>query len=155
MAIDKSMQLLTEATEIISSEFAVASDIETVAKTIISDETACGTFLEKISEGMDPLNRSNFIQYAMNSREEGKNLAFLKENTASTMSQFAVLDNLMLREIWMRLGAREAMTYKVLQQPAIQVAFLKQLMKDVEGNLVDVPTALRSDTLKYLSLIHI
>lgn len=152
MAIDKSIQLLTEATEIISSEFAVASDIESVANTIINDETACGTFLDKISEGMNALDRANFMQYAMNSREEGKNLAFLQENTASTMSQFAVLDNLMLREIWMRLGAREAMTYKVLQQPAIQVAFLKQLMKDVEGNLVDVPTALRSDTLTYKTI---
>ncbi len=86
----------------------------------------------KLAEGLHPIEQRDFLQYAKNSKEEAQNSLFLSENTASVMSKFAVLDSLMLREIWMRLGARDAMTYKVLQSPTIQVPFLKQYISELQ-----------------------
>ena len=149
MSFNNSYQLLTEAVEQVSQTYAVAPETHEFAESLVGNDSVYSDFMLKLAEGLHPIEQRDFLQYAKNSKEEAQNSLFLSENTASVMSKFAVLDSLMLREIWMRLGARDAMTYKVLQSPTIQVPFLKQYMRDTAGNLVDVPTALRDSVFNF------
>lgn len=141
-----SKQLLTEAFDYIENEFSI-KDTQ-VSAALGEDKDVHEAFVEKLSEGLTEVERADFVQAATNSRETSMKIHLLEGNSSSGMGTFAVLDTMMLREIWNRTGAREAMTYKVLQKPQITIPFLKQYMVSPNGEYIDVPTALKEDSLQ-------
>lgn len=149
-------QLLTESIDFIESNYQISFNPKEGKQfnILLSQEnSARKDFVEKLSEGLEGRAKADYMQFAENCYlSQFETAGFLSENTASTVQQFAIIDSLMLREIWNRTGARDAMTYKVMESPAIQVPFLKQVLTDIDGNVVDVPHGLPKDTFRYKTL---
>lgn len=147
---DNKIELLREAVDEISISNSVSNDLASISECIAKDLGSYKSFIDKLSLDVKEGERKDFVQFAENCKLESMTPRdFLSENTSSNMSTFAVIDSLILKEIWNRLGARAALSYKVLQQPYIQIPFLKQFMKDpATGNLVDIPEMLTSESFR-------
>lgn len=148
-------QLLTESIDFIESNYQISFN-ETEGgqfnAMLNANANARQDFISKLSEGLEGQMKKDFKLFAENSYQSRLETELFAENSASTVQKFATIDSLMLREIWNRTGARDAMTYKVLESPAVQIPFLKQVLTDIDGNVIDVPQGLPKDTFRYKTL---
>lgn len=144
MELKNSVTLLSEAMDELSSHYSV-NGVLGLSQLITQNKDVYSELVEKLSEGIKESEKSDFRTFAKNSGQD--RLGQLLENSSANLSNFAILDTMMLREIWNRTGARDAMTYKVLEQPLIYIPFLKQYIMNPDGTRTDVPTALKAESL--------
>lgn len=140
--------LLTEALDEVSVRYGINNNLQNLTLALASRDAKeiQDYVISKLSEGLDESARESFRQLAENSYNT-KVESFLYENTASSLSTFATLDNLILREVFDRTGAREAMTYKVLNQPYTQISYMRQYIQAKNGEMIPVPQGLDANSL--------
>lgn len=147
MELKNNVQVLTEALEFVSETYGVGNSPVSLGQYVTQEPSAYGELVSKLAEGIKEGEKADFIRFAENSGNHRAS-ALLSENSSSNLANFAILDTMMLREIWNRLGARDVMTYKVLETPLQYIPFFKQYVVQADGTKVDVPTALKSSTLE-------
>lgn len=147
MELKNNVQVLTEALDFVSETYGVGNNPISLGQYVTQEPSAYGEFVSKLAEGIKEGEKADFIRFAENSGDHRAS-ALLSENSSSNLANFAILDTMMLREIWNRLGARDVMTYKVLESPLKYIPFFKQYVVQADGTKVDVPTALKSSTLE-------
>lgn len=147
MELKNNVQILTEALEFVSETYGVGNSPVSLGQYVTQEPTVYGELVSKLAEGIKEGEKADFIRFAENSGNHRAS-TLLSENSSSNLANFAILDTMMLREIWNRLGARDVMTYKVLETPLQYIPFFKQYVVQADGTKVDVPTALKSSTLE-------
>lgn len=140
-------QMLSESLDVLSTKYSFNKDLSSFAEAVRTNRDVREGFMENLSEGLSEADKKEFKQLVENSQEAILEKR-LYENTAASLSLFATLDSLILREVFDRTGAREAMTYKVLSQPYTQISYMRQFIQMKNGELVPVPQGLNADSLK-------
>jgi len=112
-------------------------------KALFQDKGSFDYFASALSEGLTEGDSKEFKILLENSRKE----FLIESNTAESVSAFATLSPQLLRNIFPRLIAREAVSNKVLTSPQEQVGFMKQFFRSHDGKVTDIPSALNVNSV--------
>lgn len=149
MAYINSKTMLSEAVSLLENELNVryANDSAQMAQALMLDKKASEVFTEGLMSGLHEAEKQDFIQFNKNC-DQVKTSQMFYENVSANVANFAVLDKMVVRDIWSRTGAKNAMTYKVMNQPQITLPWLKQYITTPEGQDIDIPTAINAAMMK-------
>lgn len=93
-----------------------------------------------LTESIESSEQEEFRQYLANSHSlESRALLESTNNSFNNASSFGILEDMAIREIWNRTGAREAMTYVVAKAPTFIFPWFKQVIKQPDGSEIDIP----------------